>query len=83
MRIGVDLGGTKTEAVVLDPAGVELARMRVATPKGYEGVVGGIAGLVAAIEARVGGQASETGPNIGVGIPGSLSPATGLVRNAN
>jgi len=80
MRIGVDLGGTKTEVVALAPSGAELARLRIATsPDGYDSVVRGIAELVAAVEARAGGQA----PAIGIGIPGSLSPASGRVRNAN
>jgi fructokinase len=80
MRIGVDLGGTKTEAVALGPDGGELARARIATPQdGYEGILGSIAGLVADIETKSGGKA----PAVGIGIPGSLSPATGLVRNAN
>jgi fructokinase len=80
MRIGVDLGGTKIEAVALAPTGDVLERRRIATPRGgYDGIVRGLAELVAAIEARVGTRA----PAIGVGIPGSLSPASGLVRNAN
>jgi fructokinase len=80
MRIGVDLGGTKIEAVALSPTGDVLVRQRSATPQGgYDSVVRGIAELVATIEARMGARA----PAIGVGIPGSLSPATGLVRNAN
>jgi fructokinase len=80
MRIGVDLGGTKIEAVALSPTGDVLARQRSATPQGgYDSVVRGVAELVATIEARMGARA----PAIGVGIPGSLSPATGLVRNAN
>lgn len=93
MRIGVDLGGTKTEAVALGPAGEELARLRIATPPdGYDSVVRGIAGLVAAVESQAGeteagAQAPaigpSIGPSIGIGIPGSLSPATGRVRNAN
>ncbi len=97
MRIGVDLGGTKTEAVALGPAGDELARLRIATPSGgYDSVVRGIAELVAAVEMQVGetpagAQAPAIGPgigpsivpSIGIGIPGSLSPATGRVRNAN
>jgi fructokinase len=84
MRIGVDLGGTKTEAVALGQAGAELARLRVPTPgDGYDSVVRGIAGLVTTVEAKAGGQASEICTSIGIGIPGSLSPATGLVRNAN
>jgi fructokinase len=84
MRIGIDLGGTKTEAVVLGPAGDELARLRVATPQhDYDSLVRNVADLVAAIEAEAGAKAPEIGPPIGMGIPGSLSPATGLIRNSN
>jgi fructokinase len=80
MRIGVDLGGTKTEVVALDWAGAELARHRIATSRdGYDSVVRGIVDLVATVETQTGLRA----PAIGIGIPGSLSPATGLVRNAN
>jgi len=80
MRIGVDLGGTKTEAVALAPSGAELARLRAPTPDaGYDSVVRHIAELVAAVETRAGAQA----PAIGIGTPGSLSPATGLIRNSN
>ena len=80
MRIGVDLGGTKTEAVALGADGAELARSRISTPHGgYDSIIAGITGLVAEIEAQSGTRA----PAIGIGIPGSLSPATGLVRNAN
>jgi fructokinase len=80
MRIGVDLGGTKIEAVALSPAGDVIERQRIATPKdGYDSVVRGIADLVAALETRIAARV----PAIGVGIPGSISPASGLVRNAN
>jgi fructokinase len=80
MRIGVDLGGTKIEAVALSPAGDVIERRRIATPQGgYDSVVRGIADLVAAVEARIAARALA----IGIGIPGSLSPANGLVRNAN
>jgi fructokinase len=79
MRIGVDLGGTKIEAIALNAAGQSLRRVRVATPKGdYRATVGAIAGLVRELEAsthRVG--------SVGVGIPGTIVPATGLVKNAN
>ncbi len=78
MRLGVDLGGTKTEIVALGEAGQVLLRRRVATPPAYAGVVRAIAGLVAAAEAELG-----EGGSVGVGIPGSISPATGLVRGAN
>ena len=79
MRIGVDLGGTKTEAIALDDQGTVLARERVATPAGdYDATVAAIVGLVAGIEDRLGATAS-----VGVGLPGSLSPVSGRVRNAN
>jgi fructokinase len=79
MRIGVDLGGTKIEAIGLDDEGRELARRRVATPReDYDATVGAIADLVATIEKTTG-----TRGTVGVGMPGALSPATGLVKNAN
>ena len=83
--IGIDLGGTKIEGIALAArAGdakpnVELARRRVPTPRGdYDANLAAIAALVAGIEAEAGAR----GP-VGIGIPGSLSPATGRVRNAN
>lgn len=79
MRIGIDLGGTKIEAVALGPGGVELARRRVPTPQGdYVGTVRAVANLVAAIEAETGRRG-----RVGVGTPGAISPATGLIKNAN
>ena len=80
ISIGIDLGGTKIEGIALDRDGRELARRRVATPQGdYEGTVAAVAGLVAELEGRSGrGRAS-----VGVGIPGAMSPATGLIKNAN
>ena len=79
MRIGIDLGGTKIEGIAIDEAGVERQRLRVATPKGdYAAIVQAIAGVVGEIEKTLGQQAS-----VGVGIPGAISPATGLVKNAN
>jgi len=79
MRIGIDLGGTKIEAVALDPSGRELARLRAPTPAGdYPGIVAAIAELVAGLERRTGAAGS-----VGVGIPGTVSPATGVVKNAN
>jgi fructokinase len=78
MRIGVDLGGTKIEVAALGGAGEILLRRRVPTPDNYEGVIGAIAGLVADAEARLGRPGT-----VGIGIPGSLSPASGLVRGAN
>ena len=79
LRIGIDLGGTKVEAIALDPSGRELARLRAPTPAGdYPGTLAVIADMVAALESRTG----DTG-SVGVGIPGILSPATGVVKNAN
>lgn len=78
-RLGIDLGGTKTEIVALDAGGAVRLRRRIATPPDYDGILDAIAGLVRAAEAELG----EGGASLGLGIPGSLSPATGLVRNAN
>jgi fructokinase len=79
MRIGVDVGGTKIEAIALDATGAELQRIRTATPKGeYEGTIAAIVGLVRELETVTG----QTG-TVGVGIPGTIVPATGLVKNAN
>ncbi|MDE0828090.1 MAG: ROK family protein [Vicinamibacterales bacterium] len=77
--IGIDVGGTKIAGVALDAQGSALASRRMPTPRGsYEGTIAGIAGLVASIEDEIGAEAS-----VGVGIPGSLSPASGQVQNAN
>jgi fructokinase len=73
-RIGIDLGGTKIEVVTLDDGGQETFRKRVSTPKGdYQGTLAAISALVA--------EAGEG--TVGIGIPGSLSRVTGLVKNAN
>lgn len=79
MRIGIDLGGTKIEGIALDDAGRTLARRRVASPRGdYARTLDAVADLVAAIEREAGGTGT-----VGVGIPGAISPVTGLVKNAN
>jgi len=79
MRIGIDLGGTKIEAVALARDGSERFRQRVATPAGnYDATVRAIADLVGAADAATGVQAS-----VGIGIPGTVSPATGFIKNAN
>lgn len=79
MRIGVDLGGTKTEAVALDADGRILDRRRVDTVQGsYDATLETIKGLVEAMESALSRRAS-----VGVGIPGAISPASGLVKNAN
>ena len=78
MRIGIDLGGTKIEIIALDTEGQERHRERIPTPGDYRGVIGAISGLVEAAEARLGERGS-----IGIGMPGCISPATGLVKGAN
>ncbi len=78
MRIGIDLGGTKIEGIALSDAGVELARHRVATPRDYDGTLDAITALVRTLEH----ETAATG-SVGLGIPGAVSPATGLVKNAN
>jgi len=78
-RIGVDLGGSKIEAIALDSNGKSLVRKRIATPKGdYEGTVRAVAALVLETEKKLGKKG-----RVGVGIPGALSRVTGLVKNAN
>jgi len=78
MRIGVDLGGSKIEVVALAADGRARLRRRVATPPSHAGVIATIGALVREVEAELGVRGT-----LGVGIPGSLSPATGLVRGAN
>jgi fructokinase len=78
-RIGIDLGGTKIEGAAIDAAGSVRARQRVPTPAAdYRGTIAAIVGLVGGLEREL----DMTAP-VGVGIPGTLSPKTGLVKNAN
>ena len=79
MRIGVDLGGTKIEAIALGADGTILARHRVPTPVGdYAGTLDAVAGLVDTIEQQLGCRGS-----VGVGTPGAISSRTGLIKNSN
>lgn len=79
MRIGIDLGGTKIEGVALDETGEISARRRVSTPQGdYDGTVRAIAEVVRHLEGELGSRGS-----VGLGMPGIISPASGLVKNAN
>ena len=79
MRIGIDLGGTKIEGLVLDKGGVERERLRVPTPaSSYEEDVAAIVELIAELERRAGTRCT-----VGIAHPGAISPATGLVKNAN
>jgi fructokinase len=80
LRIGIDLGGSKIEGIALDESGRELGRRRAPTPAGdFSATVREIAAMVRALERDAGAETST----VGVGIPGALSPATGLIKNAN
>ena len=79
LRVGLDLGGTKIEGIALDSVGSILARRRAATPRGdYAATVEAAAAMAEQLEREAGGLAT-----VGVGMPGVISPATGLVKNAN
>lgn len=80
--IGIDLGGTKTESILLDQNGNELLRRRRPTPRsdGYDAIVACVADMIREAESHL---PHATPPTIGIGIPGSLDAGTGLVRNAN
>jgi fructokinase len=79
MRIGIDLGGTKIEAIALDAAGATLARRRIPSPRDdYAATLNAIADLVQTLETQTG----QTG-SVGVGTPGAISPFTGRLRNSN
>lgn len=78
-RIGIDLGGTKIEGAAIDGGGAVRVRQRVATPAGnYHATIAAISALVRTIEGEIGEAAS-----IGIGMPGTISLATGVVKNAN
>lgn len=79
LRLGVDLGGTKIEIIALAAGGAVLLRRRIAAPRGdYAATLAAVCGLVMQAEQELGARGS-----VGVGIPGSISPHGGLVRNAN
>ncbi|PYT07384.1 MAG: fructokinase [Acidobacteria bacterium] len=79
LRIGIDVGGTKIEAIGLDERGEALARLRLPTPRGdYAATLETIVGLVHDLEAAAGRRGS-----VGIGMPGAISTATNLVKNAN
>ena len=79
LRLGIDLGGTKIAGVVLGPDGARLAEHRRSAPReDYAATLAAVVEVVALLQARVGAEAS-----IGIGIPGSLSPRTHVVQNAN
>ena len=78
IQIGIDFGGTKIEAAAIGPDGGFLARPRAPNPGGYDAAIRTVCDLVAQAEQAAGGRGT-----IGVGAPGSISPRTGVVRNAN
>jgi fructokinase len=79
VRIGIDLGGTKIEGIALDDLGQTRVRRRIAAPRGdYGETLRAVTGLVAVIESEL-----ATVATIGVGIPGTISPVSGLVKNSN
>ena len=78
MKIGIDLGGTKTEGILIDNDGIELKRDRIKTEKNYEGTIKGIVSIVKQFEKEFGNSSS-----IGIGMPGAISTNTSLVKNAN
>ncbi|HEU4655253.1 MAG TPA: ROK family protein [Steroidobacteraceae bacterium] len=78
VQIGIDFGGTKIEAAALDASGNFLARVRVPNPGSYDPSIRAVCDLVANVEQQVGARGT-----IGVGAPGSISPRTGVMRNAN
>jgi fructokinase len=78
MRIGIDLGGTKTEILLLDALGAELWRRRIATPKTYPQLLMGLGELVTEADSRAGARVP-----VGMAIPGSESFGSGLIKNAN
>ena len=80
VRIGIDLGGTKIAAVAMDPAGRILAELRRPSPRdGYDATLSALADVVATLER----EAGVPGARVGIGMPGSIAPRTGLVQNAN
>lgn len=79
VRIGIDLGGTKIAGIALGADGTILAERRVATPRGdYDATLLATRDLVAALERQIEGSGT-----VGIGMPGAVSPATGLIKNAN
>jgi fructokinase len=79
MRIGIDLGGTKIEGIAIADDGSERTRRRIAAPRGdYTNTLAAVRGLVEDIERDCGARG-----RVGIGIPGTISPATGLIKNSN
>ena len=78
MKIGIDLGGTKTEVILIDNNGKEIFRKRIKTEKNYQGTLDGIKSLIEEIENKF-----QTVNHVGIGMPGAVSIDSALVKNAN
>ena len=78
MKIGIDLGGTKTEGILIEDNGTELKRDRISTEKNYKGTIEGIVSIVKNFEKKFGNTSS-----IGIGMPGAIASDSALVKNAN
>jgi len=78
MKIGIDLGGTKTEGILIDDSGKEISRTRIKTEKNYDGTIKGIISIVKKFENDFGNSKS-----VGIGMPGAVSRDSALVKNAN
>ena len=78
MKIGIDLGGTKTEGILIDSNGNELNRQRIKTEKNYKGTINGIESIVKNFEKNFGKVNT-----IGIGMPGAISLESALIKNAN
>jgi len=78
MKIGIDLGGTKTEGILVDSDGKELIKTRIKTQKNYKGTIDGIISVVSEFEKKFGEVDS-----VGIGMPGAISADSALIKNAN
>ncbi len=78
MKIGIDLGGTKTESILINKDGSEIFRKRIKTEKNYNGTIQGVVSLVQEIESKY-----KKIDSVGIGMPGIVSKYTSLVKNAN
>ena len=78
MKIGIDLGGTKTEGILINSEGEEIKRHRIETIKNYQGTIDGIKSIILLFEKDFGKVES-----IGIGMPGAISSHSALIKNAN
>ena len=78
MHIGIDLGGTKTECIIIDESGKELERLRKETPKNYNGTISTVCGLVKELEDKY-----QKKCTVGIGTPGALSKETNCIKGGN